>query len=182
MPRSFNTQIIEKIEYDIEPSLHEEITKLRNACFPSTAKDRSYFKQLPHFRYLAYEDGRLVGHMGIDHRVISVGNAIFSIFGIIDLCISGCSQGKGIASAMLERVSGLAKEKRIDFLFLVADDHRIYEKNGFKLISNYLVWLRIHEHKSYGVGIERIEKELMIKQIGEKIWPDEPVDLLGYLF
>lgn len=175
-------QIVEKIEYDIDPQLHNEITEIQNDCFPENSKERSYFKQLPHFRYLACEDEILIGHMGIDHRVISVGKSVFSIFGVIDLCISSRYRRIGIASEMLEQLSTLAKEKGIDFLFLVADDHRLYEKNGFQLISTDLTWLKIDEHKNYGVGIERIEKELMIKQTGKKVWPDEPVDLLGYLF
>ncbi|MDF1746044.1 MAG: GNAT family N-acetyltransferase [Gimesia sp.] len=175
-------QIDHKIEYDIDPQLHDEITELRNDCFPEDSKARSYFKQLPHFRYLVYENGILVGQMGIDHRVISVGNSVFSIFGVIDLCISRSYRRRGIASELLERLSALAEKKEIDFLFLVADDHRLYENNGFQLISTSLTWLRIDEHKNYGIGSERIEKELMIKQTGKQVWPDEPVDLLGYLF
>lgn len=175
-------RIEEKIEYDIEPQMHGEIMSLRNACFPENAKERSYFKQLPHFRYLAYENQLLVGQMGVDHRVVSVGHSIFSIFGVIDLCVSRDYRGNGIATEMLKRLSALAKEKGIDFLFLVADDHRLYVRHGFRLISPYLAWLRIDDHRNYGVGFERIENQLMIKQIGEQVWPDEPVDLLGYLF
>ncbi|WP_261342974.1 GNAT family N-acetyltransferase [Gimesia algae] len=166
----------------MDPQLHDEITALRNDCFPENSQARSYFKQLPHFRFLAYEDGILVGHMGIDHRMISVGKSVFSIFGVIDLCISSGYRRRGIASEILDQLSALAKAKGIDFLFLVADDHRLYEKNGFRLISTDLTWLKIDEHKNYGVETERIEKELMIKQTGKKVWPDEPVDLLGYLF
>lgn len=175
-------QIEEKIEYNIDPQLHSEITRLRNDCFPEHSTERSYLKQLPHFRFLAYEDGILVGQMGIDHRVISVGKSVFSIFGVIDLCISSSYRNRGIATALLEQLSALAKEKGIDFLFLVADDYRLYQKNGFQPISTDLTWLRIDEHKNYGVGMEHIENELMIKQTGKKVWPDEPVDLLGYLF
>ncbi|MCA9006092.1 MAG: GNAT family N-acetyltransferase [Planctomycetaceae bacterium] len=175
-------QIEEKIEYDINPQLHDEITRLRNDCFPEHSTNRSYFKQLPHFRFLAYEEGLLVGQMGIDHRVISVGESVFSIFGVIDLCVSSSYRNRGIATALLEQLSALAREKGIDFLFLVADDYRLYEKNGFQPVSTSLTWLRIDEHKNYGVGMERIENELMIKQTGKKVWPDEPVDLLGYLF
>ena len=157
--------IEEKIEHDIDPQLQDEITRLRNDCFPEDSKERSYFKQLPHFRFLAFEDEILVGQMGIDHRMISVGNSVFSIFGVIDLCIATSYRNRGIASE-----------------FLVADDHRLYQKNGFQFISTDLTWLKIDEHINYGVGRERFENELMVKQTGKKIWPDGPVDLLGYLF
>ena len=74
--------IIEKrIEYDIAPSMHGQITDLKNACFPGYEKPRSYYKQLPHFRFLAFDSDQLIGHLGIDHRVISVGDDIFTIFG-----------------------------------------------------------------------------------------------------
>lgn len=174
---------IEQIaEYEIGPRLHEEITRLRNVCFPDHARDRSYFKQLPHFRYLAFEEGALVGQMGVDHRVISVGGTVARIFGVIDLCVSHAHQGKGIASQMLEQVTELAAAKGVDFLFLVADDQRLYRRNGFTPITAHLSWLRIDEHQNHGVASERIENELMIKRIGEKDWPGDSVDLLGYLF
>lgn len=89
---------------------------------------------------------------------------------------------KRIATEILNLLSELAKEKSIDFLFLVADYKRLYLKNGFEAISSYCCWLRIDEHKNYGVALEKIENEFMIKQIGTKTWSDEPIDLLGYMF
>ncbi len=122
-------------EYEIEPNLHEEITALKNECFPEEAKDRSYYKQLPHFRYLAFDKEQLIGQMGVDHRMIMVGTEVVSIFGLIDVCISEEFRQQGIASEMIDEVSDLAKSAEIDFLMLVADDHRLYLKNGFRPVS-----------------------------------------------
>jgi GNAT superfamily N-acetyltransferase len=168
-------------EFNIEEEAHVQITEIRNCCFPETAKKRSYFKQLPHFRFLAYEGLRLVGQMGVDHRVISVGDSVFKIFGVIDLCVVEEKRGLGIGSSMLQSLAGLAQEKSVDFLFFVADNHQLYLKNGFTLVSNYFQWLRIDEHKNYGVAIEKIDNEILAKKIKDKEWSDEPVDLLGYL-
>ena len=68
-------------------------------------------------------------------------------------------------------------------MLLVANDPRLYSKNGFVYISNYCSFLRIHEHQNYGVALEKIENDFMIKQIGAKNWQqDGLMDLLGYRF
>lgn len=176
-------RIIKTVEFDIELDTHNQITKLRNLCFPENKKDRSYYKQLPHFRYLVYDDEQLIGQMGVDHRVISVGDSIFKIFGVIDLCIMPKYRRQGIATQLLNLLTNLAAKKSIDFLLLVANDPRLYSKNGFVYISNYCSFLRIHEHKNYGVALEKIENDFMIKQIGAKNWQqDGLMDLLGYRF
>ncbi|MEM7014943.1 MAG: GNAT family N-acetyltransferase, partial [Verrucomicrobiota bacterium] len=157
------------IEHEIPPSLHVSIAQIRNECFPEAKIDRSYAKQLPHFRYLAFDQDQLVGQMGVDHRMISVGSEVLSIFGIIDLCVTEPSRGHGFASTMIHEVTQLAEAAKSDFLFLIADDHRIYIKNGFQSISPFVSWMRIDEHRNYGVVVERLEDEVMIKQIGAKM-------------
>lgn len=98
------------------------------------------------------------------------------------MCVKSSHRQQGIASQLLSSLTYLAKEKSIDFLFAVVKDERIYTKNGFKPVSNYCFWLRIHEHKNYGVAVEKITNEFMIKQTGDKLWVNEPIDLLGYMF
>lgn len=176
-------KFIKLIEHDIGINAHNQITKLRNICFPNSVKDRSYYKQLPHFRYLVYDNEQLISQMGVDHRVISVENSIFKIFGVIDLCVLPEYQRQGIATQLLNSLTKLAEAKSIDFLLLVPDDDRLYAKNGFQYVSNYCSFLRIHEHQNYGVAFEKIENDFMVKQIGEKTWgQDGLIDLLGYIF
>ena len=169
-------------EFDISKELHQQITELRNSCFPKNSKPRSYYKQLPHFRYLVFIEYKLIAQMGVDYRVIRVGDSIFAIFGVIDLCVEQNYRQQGIASQLLSSLTALATDKSVDFLFAVVKDNRIYSKNGFQNISNYCSWLRIHEHKNYGVAVEKIQDEFMIKQICDKQWVNEPIDLLGYMF
>jgi predicted acetyltransferase len=176
-------EIIRITEFDIKPDTHNQIIELRNLCFPDNQRNRSYYKQLPHFRYLTYDDDLLISHMGVDHRVISVGDAVFKVFGIIDLCVLSSYRKQGIATQLLTLLSTLAESKFIDFLLLVADRDKLYAKNGFKYISTYCSFLRINEHKNYGVALEKIENDFMIKQIGTKTWnQSELMDLLGYRF
>ncbi len=171
-----------RIEHEIDSHLHDQITCLRNECFPDAARERSYFKQLPHFRLLAEEDGILVGHLGVDHRVIRVGDTIVSIFGIIDLFVSGQHQGNGIATSLLTRISKMAEQHGIDFLLLYAVDGRLYLNNGFRVISPYLKSLWIYDFDNRGVGIERLDNLIYIKATSVNAWPDGVVDMMGYLF
>jgi GNAT superfamily N-acetyltransferase len=176
-------EITRIIEFDISRETHEQIIELQNSAEPENYHPyRSYFKQLPHFRYLVFAEDTLVAHMGIDHRVIRVGDSVFTIFGVIDLCVKPSHQGKGIASKLLNEITELAKKKSIDFLFLVAADNRIYLKNDFKAVSQECHWLGIEDPVNGGILIETIEEDFMIKQTGDKPWVDEPIDLLGYMF
>ena len=145
-------KIINVIEYNVSQDLHQQISELFNSCFPAEhTKQRSYYKQLPHFRYLVLAEDMLVAHLGVDCRVIRVGDSIFRIFGVIDLCVRQNYRRQGIASQLLTLLAELAHEKSIDFLFLVSYDDRIYLKNGFKAVSQFCSWLGIEEHKNCGV-------------------------------
>ena len=103
-------KIIRKAEFDISKEQNQQIKKLYNACF-SENLSRSYFKQLPHFRYLVFEHNLLIAQMGVDYRVIRVGDCVFSIFGVIDLCVEASYRKQGIASNLLTRLKQLAQTK-----------------------------------------------------------------------
>lgn len=175
-------EIVRKFEFEITSQEHSEITLLRNACFDSCTRERSYFKQLPHFRYLAVENGEIVGMVGVDHRMISIDGCEFSIFGVIDLCVAQLHRGKGIAGLLMQAIDSQARISEIDFLVLIADHHAFYSRLGFELRNNYCAWLRINDFKNFGIAFEQLDQELMSKQIGDKLWPDGMLDFLGYLF
>jgi len=168
-------------EIDVGKSLEKDIQLLRNSCFPNYSVNRSYYKQLPHYRALEYEDEQLVGYMGIDYRVVAVDAKPLKIFGVIDFCVAKNFRGNGIGNSMLSSLYSYAEAKDIEFIILIADDPRIYVNNGFKQIKSYSSWLRINEHVNYGVSVEYLS-DLYAKQVGQKIWPVGHVDWLGYQF
>jgi predicted N-acetyltransferase YhbS len=174
--------IEKKTEHEIPPVWHEEISILRDTCFPEDAVGRSYFKQFPHFRFLAFRDGSIVGHMGVDHRVISITGRPYTIFGVIDLCVAPNHRRKGIAGRLLDELQYLARKCHIDFCLLFANDHRLYRSKGFRPVCTQVTWLKIDEHIPYGIGTELFQDEFMVLQTGDRSWPEGNVDLLGYLF
>jgi hypothetical protein len=42
--------------------------------------------------------------------------------------------------------------------------------------------MKVDEHQIIGIGEESMSDCMMVKQLGEQIWQDGIVDLLGYLF
>ncbi|MBX2862741.1 MAG: GNAT family N-acetyltransferase [Leptolyngbyaceae cyanobacterium MAG.088] len=169
-------------EFEIRPPLNQQLITLRCQCFPDTQQSRSYFKQLPQHRLLVFQDCQLIAHIGLEHRVITLNEKVLRIFGLIDVFVDPQHQGQGIASAMLTHLTKLGTQFSVDFLMAFATDPRIYQKNGFHLVDNYFQWLRVDEHKNYGVAIERIADEAWVKSLSGFPWTNGCVDLLGYLF
>lgn len=168
-------------EIDLSSAQHDAITVLRNQSFPEHTVARSYFKQLPHMRALAYQGEQLVGHMGLDYRAISVGENIHKALGIIDFCVDSACRGQGIGTSMLSQLSDYASTRAVDFIILISEQHDFYTAQGFQRIEALNAWLRLHEHKNYGVALEPVD-ELYIKPISGKTWGDGDVDWLGYRY
>ncbi|MDK2598787.1 GNAT family N-acetyltransferase [Bacillus stercoris] len=87
-------------------------------CFPDIyPKNRTYFKQLPHFRFLAInKESALLGQVGLDYRVMNLNGKPVRILGVIDLCVSKKYRSQGIGSWLLLEIEKFCKEKNIDFL------------------------------------------------------------------
>lgn len=174
---------IQKIsEHEIGPGLHAKMTNLRNASFPGHEENRSYGKQFPHFRLLAFSGDELVGQVGIDHRAMRFNEEVRSVFGVIDLCVAEGSRGQGVGTRLLSKIEELARESGGEVLLLLAHQPELYLKNGFEPIDAWCHWLRIDDHQNYGVAREEITGELMIKPLVAGMSVEGPIDFLGYLF
>ena len=169
-------------DYEITSADRETLRCLLNCCFPNYFTQREYFKQTPKFRYLVWDDKRLVAQMGIEDRIISIDGKSTRIFGVIDLCVELTYRSNLIATSLLNRLETLGRRFNFDFIILFADDHRLYHKNGYISVDNTCKWLAIEEHISIGVFRDKLADSFMIKKIGAKSWSTGEVDLLGYLF
>lgn len=167
-------------EYAITPTMRGEIHAVLDECFPGYPA-RSYFKQLPHFRYLGRSGGRLVAHMAVDHRVINNGGSVLRIFGIVDLCVVAPARSQGHARRLLEEIEQLGRRCALDAVLLFADDPRLYLAAGYRQAPAVVRWLMVNEHEGIGLA-ERPVAELMVKTLNEEPWDPGTVDLLGYLF
>ncbi|MEM8906905.1 MAG: GNAT family N-acetyltransferase [Bacteroidota bacterium] len=169
-------------EFALSSPQHTAIQELLRLCFSEYPQQRSYYKQIPDFRYLVWQDQQLIGHLAVEHRMINVAGNIARIFGVADLCVATSFQDQKIASNLLQQLENLGRQNDIDFLVLTAAEHKLYLNNGFQLVNNTCRWLMINEHQTLGVGHRRIEDCLMVKRLGPLQWKEGLVDLLGYVF
>ena len=170
-------------EYNITAQMTAALTTLLEGSFPDTFDGRTYFKQVPHFRYLAFDGETLMGQLGVDHRVIRVGGEIVRIFGIIDLCVTQSHRNAGIATQLLAQVEGLATPANVDFLVLMGDIDTLYLRNGFQHVTPAPTkWLAVEDVESVSVIERDLSDCFLIKPLNNKQWPAGQIDMLGYLF
>ena len=169
-------------EFQIDESTAKSIKELLRKCFPEYPWQRIYYKQIPSFRYLVFEGDILIGHMGVEHRMMNIGAQAASVFGVVDICISPDFQHRKVASSLLQELETLGRQHQIDFIVLIAQNHQLYKTNGFQLHNNTCRWLMINEHQTLGVNHRHIDDCLMVKALGEKTWNQGLVDFLGYVF
>jgi predicted N-acetyltransferase YhbS len=174
--------VIRIAEAEIGADLSRQLQTLLQECFPGYP-GRSYFKLPPHFRYLAMTgSGGVAGQMGVEFRVVRVGDAVVRTFGIVDLCVRESQRSRGLAGSLLTEVTGLARSCEMAFIVLFADDDRLYARNGWFPVTNRCSWVRIDEHVTLGLARHADTGAMMVKALGEHVWPDGEVDLLGHLF
>ncbi|MCA1060644.1 GNAT family N-acetyltransferase [Rossellomorea aquimaris] len=170
-------------EFDLDQDIHKRLQPLLCECFGEDyPKDRIYFKQKPHLRFLAYKEGRLVGHIACDYRVMNLNGRRINVLSLIDVCVSAVIRSRGVASILLKEAEQFCRNRDIDNMLLFADHTQLYERNGFKKVQNRCKWLKINDENqtTVGIGFEVIN-ELMVKEVSEKGWEEGELDLLGYL-
>lgn len=172
------------VELEIDETLSNDLSDLLVASFEPLYPNRRYFKQLPHFRLLAFGDeGQVVGHVGLDYRVMNLNGEPIHVLGVIDLCVREEMRGNDIGKALLNEVIDLGETNQVDFLLLIADRPDLYLRAGFSHVDNTCTWLQIDDERQTTRGIgETAFDELMIRSVGDKEWTTGPLDFIGYLY
>jgi predicted N-acetyltransferase YhbS len=174
--------VIRVAEAEIGANLSRRLQSLLQACFAGYP-DRSYFKLPPHFRYLVMTgSGDVAAQMGVEFRVIRVGEAVLRTFGVVDLCVAESQRSRGLAGTLLADVTELARSCGMAFIVLFADDDRLYARHGWARVTNRCTWVRINDHVTLGLARQADPDAMMVKALGEQPWPEGDVDLLGHLF
>ena len=173
-------------EFQITKEDSLAINNLVQDNFPEVNYEgRDYFKQAPHYRILVKENDTLIGHVGLDYRAMSLDGSPIKVLGLIDICIDCQQRNRKIGASLLQKVDELSLEfsEKIDFLFLATNIPNYFSKYGFEKIEPTTTWLKIHHHKNYGLGTEKInDTNFMIKPINNKKWEGVILDLLGYMY
>jgi len=114
--------------------------------------------------------------------MMSFNHMPHSVFGIVDLCVHEEHRNQGLGLKLLSAAESLAMRSDVDAMVLLAQDSRLYEKHRFVKVHTVCQWLRVEEHTNYGVAVEAIKDELMVKPLASGFLANGPVDFLGYMF
>lgn len=175
------TEVKRLAEAEIDPRLHSSLQWLLGACFAGYP-ERSYFKLPPHFRYVVTEGAAVLAQLGVELRVIRVGEQVLRTFGIVDVCVREDRRGQGLASRLLGEVTSYATACGMDFVILFADEDGLYRRHGFVPVDNPLTWVKIHDHRTIGLARAVTPHEMMVRPVSGSIWPAGEIDLLGHVF
>ncbi len=170
-------------EFELKESESIKVCDLLACCFPDYPTDAIYYKQLPSFRYLAFQATQLIGHLGVDFRMINNDGHLLKVLCISDVCVHPNYRDHQIASSLLQRLETDAIKKKIDFLILISNDSKVYYHNGYRSKDNTFKWLMIQNDKSLGVVERKLGKNvIMVKKLGAQPWSTGLTDLLGPIF
>ena len=176
------SETITIVEHELDDKDTEALQELLGECFPAFLSDRIFYKQLPDFRVLRRQGGQLVGQVGVDHRMIRVGQTPLEIFGVVDLCVAPDFRSCGHGEELLRAVERKAVAHDIDGIMLFADDHRLYDRCQYEQIERKVTWLGIDEFESLGVLVDTLSGCMMVKPLTVAGWPAGDIDMMGYLF
>lgn len=171
------------LELELPTAIERQIAELLEECFPNTFDGRTYFKQLPQLRLLLKKDGVLIGHLGLEHRIIRVADHVLRVVGVIDLCVAPASRRRGRASKLLRTAEAIARRAGAGYVILFADRTEIYLRNGYRpVIPSLVTWLAIDDRTSHGMMTRDFSGKLLVKSTSGAVFPHGSIDLLGYLF
>ena len=163
--------------------VREQLRPLLEQAFPSTFEGRTHFKQWPDRSLIAFDGVDIVGQAGLDDRAIRIGPEVVGISGLIDICGGPDRRRRGIGSALIEEAEDRARRGGAPFLVLMADRRDLYERHGFERISPALTtWLGVDDQSSVALIERDLSDCFMAKSLTIMPWPENPIDLLGYLF
>ena len=128
------------------------------------------------WRFLVWQDDRLVTHVGVLDRTIQVGGRPLHVAGVYAVMTRPADRGRGYASAALERAAAFMRDElpAAEHGLLVCIDERIrfYERLG---------WRRIEAPVAFEQPDGRRVNEIntMVLPLRGKAWPSGDVDLRG---
>lgn len=174
-------QITRHAEYALPADLEADIADLLAASFTTDFGGRSYFMQRHTLRFVAQEDGRLLGHMGLLYRAIRIGDATVPIWGLADVATAPEARGKGVASQLLRSCINFAISTPARF-FLLFGNRPIYAGHGFVSVSNPLTAINLDGARTGGTKTTATH-DLMVLPLTDEHWDSAAkIDLLGHKF
>ncbi len=173
------------IEYlpdrDVDAGKDRELRELLTTCFTKTQdvvfRHRRYFVDpYPHRWIIRNEARKLVAHAGGHEKCVVAAGRVYRVGGIGEVCVHPDYRGRGYVKAMLAEIHDFLSQRQFDFALLFGDAD-VYGSSGYRPVTNLFV-----AEKPQAPPNERKAVTGMIRELGERSWPENDVILLGKKF
>lgn len=168
-------------EYELTPEIDGDIVDLLLESFGPEFGGRSYCQQRHHVRFIARENGMLLGHVALCYRDVRLGGTVIPIWGLAEVATAAAARGKGLATQLLSAATAFTRTTPAAF-FVLFGDRPIYAGNGFAPHRNVITFITLDNARTGGVETG-VDESLMVLPLTDLAWDGTaPLDLLGDKF
>ncbi|MHB8900827.1 MAG: GNAT family N-acetyltransferase [Thermoguttaceae bacterium] len=170
------------LESDMPPELDASIRQLLVTCFSKDAGffsgSRAWHGSAPEFSAVIVDEGRLIAHLGVVQRRITVGGAAADVAGVQNVAVLPERRGRGLSRTMLAPAMDEALRRGLDYglLFCEPKTVPIYARCG---------WSTLPDQSVVRVDSDGLEKPLlpgnlsMWRPLAKPVFPPGAVHLGG---
>lgn len=139
-------------EREITPDLDLQIRRALCACFPNDeavfSQTRQWHGSGPAFTVICREASRIVAHVGVVHRKVSVGAAALTVGGVQNVFVLPDCRGRGLVDDVMASSMQEASRRSYDcgLLFCVPELEKVYRRCGWHSLGERQV-IRVEDGK-----------------------------------
>lgn len=173
---------IERIEeYNLTAEIEAQINTVIERAFNESYGGRTFFQQRHNTRFIARDNGKIVGHMALSYRAMRMGDRLINNIGLAEVATDPDHQGRGIATTLLKATIAEARASQADFYTLFGV-RPLYAGHGFRAVPNATTHVRMYGARTSEIATAE-NPNLMVMQLRDIVWDDTAhIDLLGFSF
>lgn len=166
----------------LAPQLEASIRRMLVACFPKDAEffshSRAWHGSAPSLSAVVADGERVIAHLGVVERRITVGGVSASVAGIQNVAVLPEHRGQGLCRAMLAAAMDEARHRGLDCGLLFC------ERKGVPLYAR-CGWLELPNQPVLRIDSDGLEKPLPVGNLpmwfplGKLVFPAGAVHLGG---
>jgi hypothetical protein len=157
----------------ISAALHAQVDTLLRAAFDLTGP-YDYGPDRAEVVLVLGDDDRAVGHAAIYRRAISVGDETVTVGMIGGVAIDPGERRRGHVRTLMAEIHRQFAAEALPFSLLFAFVPAVYRSSGYREMTNTT---RFRDHD--GAWKELVFRGGMVAELGDRRWPNLPIDLRG---
>lgn len=130
------------LEEDFPADLDAEVRRLLCECFPKDAAifaaTRAWNGCRPKFSLMFREGERVIAHLGIVERIVSVDGLSVRAAGVQNVCVHPSWRGRHLSALLLDKAMEEARSRGFEagLLFCLPELEPVYARSGWRRLSH----------------------------------------------